>query len=374
MGLTDLKGLCVHPISHFTYTSLSGIDTTLDAADELICNLYRAPRSGTISKIGVYLYYYPSTPTLTLDASIEKVRDAIGTPVYTTVSERDLWGTNTYGQLSISGGSPGTGFKWISLNSGASVTEGDLFAAVVRVSSYTSGSVKIQHSMDGIPPIASAQCYFATYTGSWYGVSRPGTTAVEWSDGIYPLPNCVMPVDGYYAWYRTNNPNRRGAKFRFPFPCKLWGIQAEIDPDSADVGIYLYDSDEYTVLSSVTVDYDKRANTYHKGFLIPFGGIELAANTWYRWALYSTSDSNYTRLSLWTGTDDGSYKHLDVLDMGTDCILTTFNGTPTSGSHTWTDDDTKRPICYFLIEQLHDGTGGGGGGGGLPILRPSIVR
>ena len=373
MGLTDLKGLVAYPVPYLTYGNTYGYGNTLDAADEFVCSMYVAPRSGTISKIGVYVYSYPSTPTLTLDASIEKVRDAIGTPVYTTVSERDLWASNTYGQLSISGGSPSPGFKWISLNSGASVTEGDLFAVVVRVSSWTSGSVQVYHYCANLAGIASAQCYCAAYTGSWDRKGNPSTLAVEWSDGIYPLPGCVPPYDGSYAWYRTHNPNRRGAKFRFPFPCKLWGIQAEIEPDSADVGIYLYDSDEYTVLSSVTVSYSKRGNI-GKGFLIPFGGIELAANTWYRWALYSTSDSNYTRLSLWTGTDDGSYKHLNILDMGTDCILTTFNGTPSSTNHTWTDDDTKRPICYFLIEQLHDGTGGGGGGGGLPILRPSIVR
>jgi hypothetical protein len=69
--------------------------------------------------------------------------------------------------------------------------------------------------------------------------------------------------------------------------------------------------------------------------------------------------------------DDGSILGVTALPEGSDIAYTTFNGTPTSGSHTWTDDATSIPSINLLVDKIDIGTSGGGG---MPILGGSVVR
>lgn len=372
MALVDVDGILYPPCGVPMSANIYASNVLLDAQDEFMLCIFRAPRTGSIAKVGYYVGNI-SSPNMTLDYALEQVADSQAAPVATTVAGRTLWAANTYGQEVFSGSGSG-GFRWGALTANASVTRGELVAFTLRCSSYTSGSLRAYHSFSSATHLNGNDTYVGYYLSSFLLSANLSLFGVQYTDGIYPISGQTIGCSyGNESWQQSTNPNRRGCKFKFPFACKLSAIHFGLDPD-VDATFVLYDSDEYTALQTITIDKDKRRTAGQAPIFAHLSGHELAADTWYRWAVYPATAGTNIQMPYFQGVDDGSYKGLETIPMGVDCIKTTFNGTPTSGSHVWTDTDTVRYGCGFMLEQIHDGAGGGGLVQGFRTIPPRRHR
>lgn len=344
--------------------------TTLDAAEELVVFLLRAPRTGSISKIG-WRVGTVSSPVMTLDIGIEQPADAVGAPVATSVASRTLWGANTYGQENMSGASAGV--RYTALTAAASVTEGDLIAVTIRASAVTSGSLTVATNISA--SFVGRNLYQGAYVNSAWALTDRESPVSLFYDGVGPVytlgANAAFGTASSSSYQQSTNPNRRGCKFKFTFPAKILAIGVWLDQD-VDAVLTVYDTDEYTPLATFTFDKDIRSATSNSCNWAYFATpITIAKDVFYRWAVYPNASGTNISLAKFSVANDGAYKGIAACCMGVNLISTTINNEPSSGSHSWTDTDTERYCCVFLIEQLDDGASTGGGG---PIMGGMVVR
>jgi len=332
----------------------------LDAAEEMFGVVIRAPLTGTINKVG-YCLSTATTPNLTLDVGLETVLDAVLAPVATTVAGRTLLGANSYGQEVFTGSLTGT-LRVVALTTPVAVTKDDLMTLTVRCSSYTSGLVR---GLLGHAYMAAGEGGNFPY-GFWYlnsafsgmgGSFSPHLVALEYATyGFVPIVGSAgFAYIGAESFQQSTNPDHRGCKFSLDFKCRVVGIIIPLDAD-VDTTFELYDADEYTVLQTQTIDKDKRAGTG--------GGSQIVTLTsaWtptpgsvYRWSCYPATAGTNISLQAFTSLDDEAFNSMTTLPQGTAWCKSTFEGSPSAGSHTWTDDDNIRYPFGLIIDQLDDG-------------------
>lgn len=363
MSLVDI-GLSLYP-SSIGMSSTGGF--TLDAAEELITFIVQAPKTGTLKKIG-WRVYASTSPVLTCRVSIETVADVIGQPVATTDAGKTLYAANAV-SADITNPAADVRFDAINGTTGISVTKGDLLAITIRVIAYTSGSIAVHYNqyggiwpMSGLP-MSRSHGYTQTYAASTWTVYYTPHITLEY-DGEFAVCPFTLPAqhrNSHIAYNSSSNPDRRGLKFQAPYGFTAKGVVVYLDC-AVDVDLIIYDADEYTVMTGfpITLDKDKRANNSAAWHYIEFPTEpQFAANANYRMVLLPKDTTNIVIICC-VPADDDTILGATAYPEGLKTAYTTFNGTPTSGSHAWTDDTAYKMCAGLLVNKIDIPAGTGG--------------
>lgn len=355
MTLVDVPGYIAFP---FTLSHCAGVTpttVTLDAAEEHVAAVMQVPRTGTLKKIGWRTSTISSPVGYTIKVSVETVADAIGIPVATSNAAKALYAAGSE-SADITSVTAATVY-WTEINgsTGITVTRGDWIAVTVRLTAITSGNIIISaHTSNVLSPTGVTYVYTYLNTTSTAVATTP-LFGLEYDTGIIPVAGAIpASLVAGVAYNSGSNPDRRGLKFQLPFGVSLAGVSLPIDQD-VDVDAILYDSDEYTVLATATLDKDKRRAATEQGAFTLFpSSVSLSANLNYRVAVLPKDTTNIT-IRTATFTDDGAVTAISGLDGGANFVYTTFNGAPSAGSHTWTDSITVRPFISLLVDKIDIG-------------------
>lgn len=261
--------------------------------------------------------------------------------------------TSGYAADYVPGDDPGTIEK-----DGILVTAGNLVSVVIRCTAYTSGSMGVGYDQFGTMMILRSTSMNIPYNYSYLG----GASAVysgmpiltleytnEFIGSIWTYPVITIASIG---WGSNDSPDRRGMKFKFPINTKINGAIMFIDTDE-ECQLILYDSNEYTVAPGfpITIAPTKRKANSAALHFIPFAEFTCAANAWYRMIVLPTTTTDITMYTN-APADDGAITGMSGMLGSTNWVYTTINGAPTSESHVWTDDITKRLSMFVIISQI----------------------
>lgn len=344
------------------FQHIGATTATIDAAGEHLAYVLSVPKTGTLKKIG-WRIYTVNSPVMTVAVSVETVAAAVGAPVATTDAGKTLYATGAV-SADITSFSAGVRFDAINGSTGISVTQGDLISVVVRCKAHTSGSIGVLIDagsgtlgllyMGNLP-------YTYTYLGGTADTLYKPHITLEYDGEFVSVPG-VSPacssIGDYEAWNSGSNPDRRGLKFKTPFNCKLAGAVIYCDADD-DCDVILYDTDGYTVVTGFPVTLSstkRRANTAGTAFVAFSTTPTITANSYYRLVVLPKNTTGVVMTYTIPG-DDGAILGMSALYGGSNVAYTTFNGTPTSGSHTWTDTATKLLSLSLLISEIDIGAG-----------------
>lgn len=346
MTLVDISAPIFLPCE---FRPLSSNTHTIDAAGEKAAMIFRIPKTGTLKKIG---FKCTKTTTDTLSFRLETVDASNGDPTGT------LYDANATGSLEVSA----SGCYWIAINgtTGISVTADALVAFVVEQGSVP-GSHAIYYAMPGLLQNSSFP-YSDLYTSSW-AKGLGSMVGLEYSDSVVTPVGCCPLFNSYTStsFKSSSSPNIIGNRFKFPFGARLIGVNLICDLDYA-CEIILYDSDGYTVLSTISVDPDVRgtANSYGAFYSFP-APVTILADTFYRVAVKATVDTGNIALSYITFPPDGDYSGLSLVALGDNCIYTYCSADP-DAEVDWTQTDDKRAAISLLVDQIDIPEGGSWGG------------
>lgn len=356
MTLVSVGGSIELPYAWESYTpNCDSFSTTLDADGEKAGAVFHAPKSGDIAAIGFRVNAVTAWDDL--KAGIETVNSATGYPT----------GTAKGGCVpGTTADSDANEWKWVTLDTAATVSMGDLISAVIEFDSYVDGNLTISSVVSGL--IAGTGQYFpygAAYVGgAWAKTSRPvPNIGIKYSgeDAIcIPGMGLVDLDDSKEIYNNTDTPDKIGNRISYPFPCRVNGIWAGLEVD-ANLNIVLYDSDGYTELGTISFDSDVRYSTSNDIFHGMFSStITLAKDTVYYLICEPQSGSDIRLGYLGVGAAADMSAH----PFGTGIYKTEISGAVASGNNFVThstESPTERCALGLLADQFDDGTGGSGG-------------
>ncbi len=334
----------------------------IDGAEEHFACYAPFPETGTLKAV-IWNISSVTSPVMTLRVSIETQQAVIGQIVATTDAAKTLYAANAVSDV-ISNPSAGVIRSAINGTTGISVTEGDLFAAVVRCLSRTSGSINIRYVQYGVSDFMAYLSNSPSSHGSYGYVSGTATYypalpfAMEYATGIKPMIHGIAPnvsTQTSLSWNSTTNPNRRGMKFRFPnYSVRLRGAYVYCDFDS-DTDVVLYGPDGYTVVAGpYTINTNIRPANALRSHWVPLNGVVCQAGKWYRLSLYPKTTTSIL-MYLFPYTSVGGYPALDTTLEGQNVVYTYRNGPPSAGDAAWTDNDTQRVSMQLVFDGIDIG-------------------
>jgi len=343
MSLVSIGAPIAIPDKASQTCSFSPSSYTLNTAGYKCAQVTYAPKSGTISKVGVTVGSV--TTSRQLKVSIQGV-NASGIPDGTIKG-----GGNAYTTFTP------TAAGWYSGNlvSPLTVSAGDPISVVVEFSGDT-GNLTIRY--DALV-VATHDVYSANYTTSWTKVTGGALLCgIEYDDGSQGVCPFFKPflTCNYLGINNGSATTEIGIRFKLPAPVRAVGA-SHIGYNALNGAFQykLYDVASGDVLA--TAIYTAGQNTglsTSYGFL-PFSSpVSLSKDTWYRLVVVPTT-STIVGMNYF---DVDSASLMDAFSLGQNCYATT----KTSGS--WVDTTTRRYLAYLLIDQIDDGSGGGGGGAG----------
>lgn len=357
-----------YPSNRFVNASSRGY-AVLDAAEELAAMVFRAPKTGTLNKIGWQCGTITAGTSFVLKISIETVAETVGQPVATSNAAKTLYTAGAESADITSLTSNTMYYTAINGTTGISVIAGDLVAVTFRLTSVNGsvvniGSTQYGNIFSGVQYGQAQDCYTALYLGSaWSTWAYSPIIGLEYSDGMCSTPHLIAPyLYNNWQWGSNDSPDRRGIKFKVPYDCRLYGVVVTIDTDS-DVDIIMYGSDEYSVLTGFPITIkaaQRRSNSAYDNIIIFPTKPEILADTWYRIVTLPKSTTDVT-LNYAYGQDDGAVSWLGLSQEGANLIYTYRNGAPSSGDHAWTDENYK-PYMQPIIDGIEASSGGTGGG------------
>jgi hypothetical protein len=228
------------------------------------------------------------------------------------------------------------------------VAQGDLVAAVIRFNSFSAGNVNFQSlNLDGSTD-AMTFPYASAFNTAWIKQSRPGSFAVQYSDGTYAqFIGRVYPVKALNAtsFNSGSTPDERGLYFRLPFGAKVKGAWFKSNAASnQDHDVILYDQDGTSVLASISRDANQGTGSSVFGHYVTFTAeATLLANTFYRLVVKPTTANS---LSIYD-FDVETAALLDSIELGQSAYYT-----ERTDAGAWTETTTKRPWMGLLISQI----------------------
>ena len=318
----------------------------IDAASEAVAFIFQAPKTGSIDAIG----FCTGTVTTgaTVDVRLETVSTTTGDPTGTLV------GTTTNGAQVILGTDDNIYFLTV-LTLAASVTKGDILAAVIVNPAVSVGNLNIISYGDGV---GSNFPYCDHFTAAWAKTASAPLVTIRYNDGSYAhMPNSygmsttVTLSSNAVQFNSSSTPDEIGMIFQFPFACAVDGCWVWLDLDNA-ADIVLYDSDGTTALATVSADPDIRSTAAAGVFYFEFtSAITLTKDTNYRIVVKPTTTSNVTLQYFEVGTAAA----MDAHPGGQELHYTTR-----ADAGSWTETTTRRPFMGLKISSLDDGAGSGG--------------
>lgn len=309
--------------------------STLTTTSQYAAMVFRAPKTGTLDKIGFTILNVGSAQDLTVsfqdvnstgfpDGSIDQFR---GVPSASVVS-------NTFVVTdAITSDGTNTGSK-------RSVTQGDWVAFVIQLD--VNGNVQIGS-------LATSGLNNSAYpidNGSKQG--RALMILVIYDDGTYGIVDqFATPTVLNASSTNFNNgssPDEQGLKVSYPFPVKTSGAWVKAGISGA-FDVVLYDSDGTSVLASVSNAAGQRLADNSTTYFVPFTSTAtLVKNTAYRLTIKPTSA---TSTSIWYfDVDNAAY--LDAVDSLGQAAL--FTARTDAGA--WTDTTTRRPFLGLQVSQI----------------------
>lgn len=333
----------------FGATAGSDVGGVADAANEGVAMIFIAKDSVTIDALSFRLTAV--TTSVVMVCSIEAL-DASGnpdgTPIGSSVNSASLTAAGVY---EVSG-------------LGAAVTRGTAYAACVRYSSGTSGTILYAQGASntaGLPHISynvgagwvkSPQGTF----GAPFGIGTSTSAYLSW-------PGCNGPYtidDLTYA--SASSPDEYGLRFQVTTPMRIWGFIAAVAKIAGGTfSAVLTDASGNDVGSTFTgnIDSDLFGSGATEGLTsIPFAAsFTLLANTTYVIGIKATSTGNLSlrRATMLNNSHLGSWFSKEWYLASRKTVTA------------WTLTATEQcPFIWLLCDQVHDGAGGGG----LRIVSP----
>lgn len=319
---------------------------TIDAADEKIALIFRAPKSGSLT--GGVFHVGNVVTGATLDFRLETVDDTTGAPTGT------LRATNTNAAQVVQDTDDNTGFQ-VTFTAPVAVTIGELLSLVIVNPVVSPGNMQLNGLTEAAP---GGFPYRSQYlTGAWVASASSPCFAPTYSDGYVAFAD-VWPIKAVNStlWNSGSNPDRRGLRFQLPFAARCTGCWlVGMGTSGSDMDIILYDTDAITALVTATLDKDVHGATTNARLRhVCWAPVELAAGVFYR-LIGLPKDVTNTKLHDF---DVLAAAVMDAIPGGQNCHYTTCNGAPANEA-SWTQTLTKRPWMGLWLDQVHDGAGGG---------------
>lgn len=316
-------------------------DRVLNAGDEAYGVVLRAPKAGTISKIGFLTGLV--TTGATVDLRMETVDTANGEPSGTLFN-----GSDSNVDVVIADDDDDT-WKLGTLVGGGVVTKGQLFAVRINNPSVSPGDlgiVQFRVTQQRFPYVLHET------SGTWVKQGdRAPVVAFEYSDGSYDVVQGIYPLASIanLTFSNASSPDERGIRFKLPFPVRVTGAWVLIDADG-DVDIVLYDSGD-TAVATASLDKDVRQTISLGVQYVSFPEtVTVPANTVHRLMIKPTSSTSVKTREFTADT----VAIMDAFGGGQD-----FHFTSRVDGGSFDGDDTKRGVFMGLIcDAFDDGVSG----------------
>jgi len=326
----------------YTDTSHPNVtDSTLDDVDEKLANVFRIGKSGIINKV-LFRSKDARNGTTVLDVRLETVDLSNGDP------SGNLFAANANASQTVLITDDNVLFATV-LTKPIVVSQGDLIAIVLDVT--TSPATVEVEMFDEFVDDRVNNFYTDSDAGAGYVKSsqeRNGLFALEYDDGFIDFNPGLWPVifgTGSVAYNNASTPDERALRFKFPFTCRIVGVNILMSASPGDFDLKLYDLAD-SLKASVSIDKDQIVpaigySSYY--FTSPF---TLLKNTSYRCSVLPTSATNVVignylthNANMMKGMEGGGDFHLSTrADAGA-----------------WTDTTTERPYMSLLIDAFDDG-------------------
>lgn len=358
--MSTLSDVSIYPATGLMCNATPAFSSTsiiIDAANEQIELLFRAPRTGTITKVGW------ATRTVTTGATVDVRLETVAAGV----ASGTLKGTNTNVSQIVADGDDNVAFL-CTLTAGASVTRGDKLALVIKNPAASYGTIQIasfSNAMLNSPHIAQAGARLAGTPMLW----------VEYSDapthvpiiGTFPAKDTIAAT----GVSTSSTPDVMGVHFQLASPRTVRGafINADLD-GTANVRVVTsayHQANGTGIIATAALDAeDDGLSTSRTLLYVEF--VEnplLSSDTWYRFVV---EPSSTTALTVY---DFNVYSAEVLACVANNWHLTTAKDPTVDGDWTNYNSGTFRVPFMWLV---FDGIDQAAGGGGFPILGGSIVR
>lgn len=337
------------PRSHMVSCAVSGfwIDGTYTKNGEV----FRCPRSGTISKIHFQIGSITSSQTIRV--ALQDV-NASFQPDDTDDQYRDVaspaTGWNVTGLVTSDGTDGGTK---------RTVTAGEWLAVVLKWAG-TAGNIAWVGTYDiALTRDTNRRSYFT----SWSDYRSTATNVMlEFDDGeIVPIPQ-VVPVSAE-GWLNENIADYQvGNRLVAPFACRLMGIKWYGGHNGSGKEWRVYDDANALVGSETALpNYASRIDNYETSYFDT--PVELTAGETYRVVHYQSGTqglqgwfAEVPAAAYWDRVHGGP-RQSDMLQ------------TSRTGTGSWTDTATRRFLAYYLLDRTDFIPAASPGGGGAPSVR-----
>ncbi len=318
----------------------------IDASGEKVAFIVKAPKAGSIRKIGVLMGTVATGATL--DARIETVDAATGNPTGV------LWQVGppgTRANLAIASADDNVWKTSVNLDTDAVVQANSIFAVVLA---YVAPA-NLALAASGLAVNTAAEFpYTNHFTSSWTKSSYSPIVGLEYSDGSFAVSPGVYPVTNVNAAYYST-PIEIALTFKLRAPTRVAGFWLWAQMISTtDARVQLYEAGNNTPLTSVTIDggITSVIPSYlrSEAFSSP---VTLKAGVVYRLSVLPTAGSV---LQCWF--DVNSAALMDAFAGGQDFFWSqrTRSSTTDPDTNPWSDTLTRRPLVGLILDQFSDGT------------------
>jgi hypothetical protein len=313
----------------------------LSDADNACAWLFCIPKDGTITDVGIFLTAENGTSPAYNTGIV--TLDAAGRPT-----------TTAYGGSAVTSAQwTSTGWKWVTLSTGASAQAGD-FAAVHIYPGGTppDGSNNISVCRDTVAGPGKA-LYYAT---AW-NVGTPalgGVMAIRYSDGTV-FGNALASITLYLTLRADATPDEAGCKFTLPAAMTISGARIGIDTTyglTATATVTLYDGSGTTLASVAIGDKDYVDDSMYVD--VYFDPVNLSADATYRLTITAGVSGTSGNVNMQRYLFDSTNAKAAWL-CGAD-----WQFTERTDAGAWTDTNTDLSYIGLWVNEITFGGGGGG--------------
>ena len=330
----------------------------INASGDKVAYVFRVPEALDGLSITQVAYGLGTVTTPdTIDVRLETVSATDGLPTGTLAT------ANANASVDITGLS--NTFNWATLTAGHTATADEVLAIVVlngsapgdflvRAPAALNGALQWRNVLTSYLCDGTTGTYSKVNVRLWNGGINASGTKVPIA-GMAPFADGTALISSA-SWSTAND--KRGMRFKLPFPFQVVGLELYTTSAVGNITVKVFDSDDSTVLVTQTIDIDQLAATFGSRGCAFSSPVSCAANTSYRVTI-EPDGSNAINYYYWTAESNGD---LDLASGGKEFYFTTATVASPTGSGSWTDTTTRRPMFSLIANAFDDGVGGGGGG------------
>jgi hypothetical protein len=316
--------------------------TALNDADNAVGWIFNIPKDGTITDVGFLITATGGTPPAYNVGIV--TQDSAGRPT-----------TTAYGGSAVTSYTPtSTGWKWVTLSTGATAQAGDYAAVHIYPSaSAPNGTNNITVCREEIASIGGIPVYYST---AWVsGGAGTGPFAIKYSDGS--IHGLALSSNTVHVQIRSNtDPDEVGCKFTVPAAMTCYGARLHTSTtwgSAAAANVVLYSAADATVASAAIGDKD---NVDDSSYIDVFwDAVSLSAATTYRLTVQPTVASNGDIYApKWSFESTTAVAALPCGDA--------WQWTQRTDAGAWTDTNTAiAPMALWVSDITFSTTTAGGG-------------